>query len=242
MRTAIDVGHGWHNRRTGVFDPGAVYKRFKEHAEAWWLAKRVAKRLRKYGHKVKVYKSGNYLKRHRRAVKWGAELFVSIHLNAATGSATGTETFIHPQSGKTSRELADNIQDRLVKALDLEDRGVKEYGYAVLSGKLPAALVEVCFITSKVDMARLRSRRKQAYKAIADGIHKTAGPVKYRVLKKTLKLRPSPKSAKAVKVLKRGMKVKRTGDIKDGRMPVSRLGLKGYIVIKHNGQATIKEV
>ena len=102
-----------------------------------------------------------------------SDVFVSIHCNAATDpSAHGTETHCYPKSvrGKT---LAGMIQGRLIPALGLTNRGVKESNFAVLrQSQMPAALVELAFISNPTEEALLESEAFQdkAALAIAQGI------------------------------------------------------------------------
>jgi len=102
-----------------------------------------------------------------------SDVFVSIHCNAATDPAAhGTETHCYPKSvrGKT---LAGMIQSRLIPALGLTNRGVKESNFAVLrQSQMPAALVELAFISNPTEEALLESEAFQdrAALAIAQGI------------------------------------------------------------------------
>lgn len=113
------------------------------------------------------------------ANKWGADYFVSIHLNAATGNASGAETWCSIAGGK-SRALANCIQDELV-GLGYVDRGVKtrkgddgrDYLAVIRQTNMPAVLAEVGFIDSTEDMARFDAAK--AAQAIARGICKNTG-------------------------------------------------------------------
>ena len=101
-----------------------------------------------------------------------ADLFVSIHANAAPGgysSANGVETFYY-QSG---RRLAQNIQGSIMESFNMRNRGVKRARFYVLRHtRMPAALVEVGFVTGSSDsrvLAQPAQRRRMA-QAIARGI------------------------------------------------------------------------
>jgi len=76
--------------------------------------------------------------------------------------------------GITGKELAQNIQDLMLKATGLYDRGIVESpGIAVLrKTKMPAALVECAFITNPDDRKLLESKSKRLdmSEAIAQGI------------------------------------------------------------------------
>jgi N-acetylmuramoyl-L-alanine amidase len=111
--------------------------------------------------------------RAKMANDWGADLFVSIHCNAAADpAANGTETYHMPGSQKGAT-LAGAIQSRLVSALGLRDRGVKQANYAVLRRtSMPAVLVEIAFISNPTEEALLKSSdfQRKAARAIAQGI------------------------------------------------------------------------
>jgi len=102
----------------------------------------------------------------------GAAVFVSLHCNAAVNTeAHGTETY-HLEGSSAGRVLATQIHRRLV-TLGLRDRGLRTAGHYVLKHtRMPAALVEVAFITHSVEEARLASAgfQAEAAEAIAEGI------------------------------------------------------------------------
>ena len=113
------------------------------------------------------------------ANKWGADYFVSVHLNA--GGGRGAETWCSITGGK-SKALAQCIQAELV-GLGYIDRGVKtkqgadgrDYLAVIRQTNMPAVLAEVGFIDSSVDMALFDATK--AAQAIAQGICKHTGIV-----------------------------------------------------------------
>ncbi|MFW6270857.1 MAG: N-acetylmuramoyl-L-alanine amidase, partial [Bacillota bacterium] len=110
------------------------------------------------------------------ANKAEANLFVSIHVNASNkGYSSGTETYIAPQKTGKSLTLADNLQNYLVNSLDLVDRGIKSDNFYVIKfTEMPAALVEVAFISNNREENLLSSNSfiEKAAGAIAEGIVK----------------------------------------------------------------------
>ena len=104
-----------------------------------------------------------------------ADIFVSIHANASRGKRrdiNGLETFYY--RGWKGRLLARNIQKQILKVSPgSPDRGVKQGRFYVIKNtKMPAVLVEICFLTGRLDARRLDKpihRRRIAY-AIAKGI------------------------------------------------------------------------
>ena len=102
----------------------------------------------------------------------GADLFVSIHCNAANTKAFGCETYSFPGS-REGRELAACIQNYLPQLTGRFDRGIKEASFAVLRNtNMPAVLVETAFIDHYDDSVYLASAAGQQCiaEAIARGI------------------------------------------------------------------------
>lgn len=99
-----------------------------------------------------------------------ADLFVSIHCNASTPQAHGTETFVYSFGG-ASETLAKCIQEQLINTLHTTDRGVKSADFSVLRRTtMPAVLVEIAFITNYDEAILLRDEQEEIAKAIARGI------------------------------------------------------------------------
>jgi len=102
-----------------------------------------------------------YISLHDRialAERLGAALYVSIHANIHRNPwVKGAETLL-PESWRggnsTSLRLARELQRNLVRALDTRDRGVKYQRLYLRWADLPAALVEVGFL-SNPEEARL---------------------------------------------------------------------------------------
>jgi len=176
----IDPGHGGKDR-------GAMNAKYRltEKAVALDIAGRLGKELRKNGYKVSFSRLDDSFvelpDRPAMANSRGADLFLSIHCNAAAPSINGVETFaLAPRampstsSAKISRGdyekypghandewnqmLAYYIQRALRIATGSPDRGVKRARFAVLKGaKMPAALVECGFISNNGECAKMMS-------------------------------------------------------------------------------------
>ncbi|MGI6730936.1 MAG: N-acetylmuramoyl-L-alanine amidase [Anaerovoracaceae bacterium] len=88
------------------------------------------------------------------------DLYISIHNNSATSSsANGTETYFYSKSneadyGIDTKRFATLVHNEIVKALGINDRGVKkELAYAVINRtKMPAIIVEGAFISNPNDL------------------------------------------------------------------------------------------
>lgn len=100
-----------------------------------------------------------------------SDIFVSIHCNSFAGvDPGGTETFISPTPTSQTILLAEKVQENLVKAIGLFDRGVKSDQFYVLNNTtMPAILVEVAFL-SKDEEAELLKQDDFQFKA-ANGIY-----------------------------------------------------------------------
>lgn len=105
------------------------------------------------------------------ANNWPADVFVSIHCNAANGCARGTEVECYSRMSDGGN-LAQCIQDQIVGALGTIDRGVKEMpGLIVLKHtSMPAVLVETAFIDNDSDAALLENCTDAFAAAIARGV------------------------------------------------------------------------
>ncbi|NHM26358.1 SH3 domain-containing protein [Desulfofundulus sp. TPOSR] len=158
---AIDPGHGGP-------DPGAVGNGLKEKDITLRMAQRVAGLLSAKGARPLLTRNADYevglYERTDMANRAGAEIFVSIHINANINPAVqGTATYIlspagggDPSRREESRKLASYIQARLVQRLGLENDGVLEANFAVLrTSAMPAVLVEVAYITNPQEAALL---------------------------------------------------------------------------------------
>ncbi|MGH7708547.1 MAG: N-acetylmuramoyl-L-alanine amidase family protein, partial [Vulcanimicrobiaceae bacterium] len=101
----------------------------------------------------------------------GARYFLSIHINSyGIASLHGTTVYYYKGIDKP---FADALHRRLVGELGTTDLGVRRDKLYVLNhSTMPAALVEVAFISNPVDADLLRSAefRQKVAVAIADGI------------------------------------------------------------------------
>ena len=164
MKICINGGH------CPTRDSGAVGSRITEADYTAHMMASVADYLTKAGCTVLTVQEKDLSDICRAANEWGADLFVSIHCNAANRRARGTETFAHYGS-KEGKHLAACIQSQLIGAIDTIDRGVKEAGFYVLKHTdAPAALVEIAFIDNKDDETLLLDRQDDIARAIARGV------------------------------------------------------------------------
>jgi len=159
----VDPGHGGS-------DPGAVSISGLQEKTVNLAVGRILKALlEEAGAKVVMTRTGDQsvsnLQRVEIANLAGADLYISIHANAFSSSeSNGTETHYCPLNSHSSasRYLAHQVQGELVSALGLRDRGVKANSYYILKNtEMPAALVEMAFITNPEEEEILKSAEMQ---------------------------------------------------------------------------------
>ncbi len=171
MKICIDPGHGGS-------DPGAVGKVKKEKDLTLAMAKRLAEILKELGAEVRLTRESDVYvplsKRYAIANEWGAKLFISIHCNSATSEeASGIETLCYSK-GSESGEVANSVQNELIKATGWKNRGVKERpNLAVLRGTdMPAVLVETGFISNAAEEEKLSEStvQEKLMLAVSEGV------------------------------------------------------------------------
>lgn len=187
----LDAGHGGS-------ESGASYYGAQEKNLNLSVAKKVQSRLEKLGHKVimsrKTDKRITLIDRAKEANKSGADIFVSVHHNAMprNSSVKGIETYYYeynskyqpqinkdlhndPRRLKESAELASEIHKALINNTGATNRGIKRNTFAVLrETKMPAVLLELGYMSSPVEIAKLKtnSYQNKLADAVANGVHR----------------------------------------------------------------------
>ncbi|MGV7097815.1 N-acetylmuramoyl-L-alanine amidase [Bacillus subtilis] len=167
----VDAGHGG-------YDSGAVGNGLKEKDVNLAVAKLVNSKLSNGGAIPIMARSTDvFLELSERVAKAksnNANLFVSIHANSASPAATGTETYYYTKyESENSKRLATEIQNRLYKALNTQNRGVKIGNFHVIrESTMPSSLAELAFISNANDASKLKSAlyQEKAAQAIYEGI------------------------------------------------------------------------
>ena len=98
--------------------------------------------------------STSLVERVREANSWGADLFLSLHTNAATNPrASGSEALIYSRASTVAYDLAVDILEQLNLVTGLRNRGVIERPglYVLRRTKMPSVLVEMGFISNSYD-------------------------------------------------------------------------------------------
>lgn len=172
MKVFINPGH-----MVGV-DAGAVNGMHHEAQIALNVGGLVNNYLKNVGYDVMMMQSDNlcgespaYPNVCSTANAWGADVFVSIHCNAASPVAKGTECFVFSVDSE-SEKLANCIQSQIVYSLNTVDRGVKVNPKLIVLKytNMVAVLVEMAFISNDDDLKLLTEKQDEFARAIARGI------------------------------------------------------------------------
>lgn len=195
-RIVLDPGHGGRDEGGSNAALG-----LKEKALTLDIARRLKPLLEQRGYEVFLTRNSDvFIELPERAAianRLGADLFVSIHFNAAAdAAANGAETFAmtpvgHPSSNSTTFHRSQNetyagnraedwsqlaafqVQQAIVGGLRLQDRGVRRSRFAVLRDlNGPGIMIEGAFMTNPREGAQLgqAAYRQRLAEIYADGI------------------------------------------------------------------------
>lgn len=179
----LDPGHGESNRRPGVYDPGATVRvNGKDLTEAGIVmdwANELKTQLEVLGAKVirsriNASDAAPLKERVATAHKHGCDTFISLHCNAANGSAFGTETFYR---NPNALALAKACNAAVVDSLGMKDRGIKteqqsQHARLAVLNFPHACLIELGFIDHAQDRLKLTDEKLRllACQTLADAI------------------------------------------------------------------------
>ena len=198
----IDPGHGGK-------DHGAINRAFNlnEKTIALDISNKLATILKTKGYKVTLTRTTDTFvdlkTRGALANKWGGQMFLSIHCNAASPNVSGIETFAMTPMGQPSTTasklsssdsngfagnanddwntlLAFYVQSELLRATNANDRGVKRARFAVLVNvTMPAVLIETGFISNPAEARKLATNdhRQLLANAICSGVLRYQGAI-----------------------------------------------------------------
>ena len=165
----LDPGHGGK-------DSGAADRGLFEKILTLTLVNKIVNGLEKYegvqlGFSRLTDKYVSLDERTSAANKWGADFFLSVHINsAASSSARGFESFIYERLSDSSKtaKLQGVIHNEIVKKTHWVDRGKKKANFHVLrESAMPALLTENGFINNVTDSNLLR--KDDYLQKVADG-------------------------------------------------------------------------
>ena len=180
----IDPGHGGRDNGTG--------KNVLEKTVNLKIALKLKYHLQSLGYKVLMTRTKDkFISLNNRSIyanKNNADLFISIHANAAKTAVKGIETFVMTPAGfsSTGSKTADHktyngnlydvnnsrlgyeIQKSLIINTKAKDRGVKKARFAVLKHvKCPAVLIETGFLSNYTERKKLNNSLYQNKIAVA---------------------------------------------------------------------------
>ena len=155
VKIFIDPGHGGQ-------DSGATGNGLREKVLTLEIATRIKNLLLSEYDNVTVKMSrtdDSYVtltERTSSANAWGADYFLSIHINA--GGGEGYENYIYPGISGVTKAYQSNIHSEVMKLVNFKDRGKKTANFHVLrESNMPALLTENGFIDNSRDATKLKS-------------------------------------------------------------------------------------
>ena len=171
----VDPGHGGS-------DPGATYGGSKEKDFTLDIGLRIRRIIQEEytGVEVKMSRTKDVYPslddRVGAANRWGADFFLSIHINA--GGGDGFESYRYTSAYSKTEAIQKTLHQEIVKGTGWKDRGVKKAGYYVLKHtKMPAVLTENLFIDNPSNLKLLKqaSVREKCARAHVAGMAKAFG-------------------------------------------------------------------
>ncbi|MBR3721281.1 MAG: N-acetylmuramoyl-L-alanine amidase [Selenomonadaceae bacterium] len=185
MKVFINPGHG-------TDDPGACGFGLKEAEVAAKIGAILERKLNAAGIETKNLQTDEFGSIPVIANEWGADLFVSIHCNAANAVARGTEVLVY-RFNSQGATLGEKVQESIVARLGTVDRGLKERPglYVLRATDMPSILIETAFIDEARDNALLASRQEDFADAISVGILAYAGINALSDIASTRKIAPN---------------------------------------------------
>ena len=168
MKICLDPGHGGK-------DPGAVGPSgLKESYIALEVAKKIKWFLNRFGYMVSITRTDDTFvgleERARIANNSEADVFCSVHFNAAESSADGIETWYpnnidnQGRSYEAGAALSYIVHNSIMRLVATTDRGCKfkdverEEFYVIRKTLMPACLLELGFITNPASEALFKER------------------------------------------------------------------------------------
>lgn len=190
VKIYLDPGHG------GT-DPGAVGNGLKEKDLTLKISLKIKEILMsEYSNiSIRMSRTNDTTRslswRTNDANKWGANYYLSIHINAS--GATGFESFIYPKTNTFTKQCQSMIHDEIMKQINMKDRGKKSADFHVLrESRMAALLTESGFIDNATDAAKLKDNNflNKVARGHANGLARALN------LKKKKAVAPSPEQPK----------------------------------------------
>lgn len=154
LKIFIDPGHGGS-------DPGANANGLKEKDLTLTIAKKIRDILASEYEDVavKMSRTGDETvslnQRTAAANAWGANYFLSVHINA--GGGEGFETYIHTITSTRTQTIRKKLHPEIMEQIGGKDRGMKTADFSVLrKSNMSACLTENLFIDNDNDAKKLK--------------------------------------------------------------------------------------
>ncbi|MEW5322869.1 N-acetylmuramoyl-L-alanine amidase [Geobacillus thermoleovorans] len=182
VKIFLDPGHGGN-------DTGAVGNGLLEKDITLFIALEMSRLLQNEYEGVSVQLSRtndetvSLDERTDRANRWGADLYVAIHVNA--GGGTGYEDYIYNRldDDSSTARIRNAIHEEVVNATGFRDRGKKKANFHVLrETTMPAVLTENGFIDREEDARKLNDTRflRMVARGHVNGLERALGLQKKR--------------------------------------------------------------
>ena len=176
MKIALIVGH--EKKSKGAFSKTLGQAEYDWNTELANMARNYATMI---GAEVQIFFrdvvgiAGAY----KKALAWKPDALIELHFNAADGKASGTETLYNDAGdAKDVHEVifAKKVNDAMVKALGLKDRGIKKrqpgdrgYGNINQTKSVPSILIESGFGDNPKDAKAMAANKNKLAKALING-------------------------------------------------------------------------
>lgn len=209
MKILLISGHG-------AGDSGALGNGYQEATETRKVVSQVANYLYSAGVDVTVYNQNKnaFYEYQKGTLNFGGtfDYVLEIHFNASNGQGKGTEIYV------TTAEKHSTVEQKIVNNLGtyFVNRGVKATNWSVIYYAkrlgMSSALLEVCFIDNKSDMATYAKNFQSVCKAIANGVLEGFGLTTAKPIPTPPENKPDTGSYTYKVAVMEGMKVRSNAD------------------------------
>jgi len=169
----LDPGHG------GKESPGCTHDDIMEREITLELAFQLKEVLTQNGYTVLMTreedKTVELEDRAKIANESGADLFISLHINAHDDtSVSGIETWFNPNTNERSSVLAEAVQKSITNITNAKDRGTYSNSTLIVirDTLIPSCLVEVGYLSNDKDRENMTTAayREKLSQGILDGV------------------------------------------------------------------------
>ena len=198
----IDAGHGGNDSGAIGYDSDGILH--YEKTIALNISLQQARLFRYLGYEVRLSRNNNnsnptLSQRTAEANAWGADLFISNHVNAGGGSGIEVWHSIHGGVGKTCasaivEKLCLNKNNEYFNQTNFKSRGIKsragtngdDYYHVIRESNMPAIIIEHGFMDNKSDLDKLRAVNGMQHKLARLTVEAISGACAIRDITNTL--------------------------------------------------------